>query len=537
MNKIVLFIAVCFLCISTFYFDPVSNAYAVSDNRHPVNIYSQYLPIDTIQERKPNGEENDLLMVSEKNGDTVTCYFQNDKENNFNCKQYNKNDYPELYTGFIKNYLGSNKKAKQYAYFINSSGLLLTECELSIQQINDNPYIKNCQIRRDIKLPVRIISGKVLSSVNKLLLIGENSEVYRCSYNSENKISGCYLAGIKNISATDAEFNPVYNKVYLYSANTGKVYACDAINGDNSIKNCLPVDLNTDFPDANIRKVISVPDGKHVLLAEKSTLHYCNINNQTMKLDNCVTVYDKFYNIVSLTYSKNNDTLLYVLDNNAVKACYFDDVEVHCHEIKLNNNSKLISANKLSSATAFTFVSLKIKNKGGYKLKASYTTKIDADIGVNIRDEKGMFFNSGKKLLIKRGSGIELHAVGGNTKCFIANEPGEIHCSRGALNMACYYNNSSKYIINGSCSFNSYKSLCSANLLTYLQLSGNAIKSCGYWKINYKKNNITAACNYYDDLTRDNTISCLSVWKAMKSNNIFTTDLNGRLCIGCGLKS
>ena len=507
------------------------NAHYLSDTLSADTLSTDTLPTGTIQERKPNGEEKDLLIVSEKNGDTVTCSFQNDKLNNFNCKQYNKNDYPGLSTSFIKKYSTSNKGAIQYGYFLSHPGSLLTECRLCVKDIDDSPYIKNCQTRKDIKLPVRIISGKVLSSINKLLLIDENAGIYQCNYNAENKISGCYPTEIKKISATDAEFNPAYNKVYLYSSNTNEMNSCDATDDNVCIKNCLPVNLNTGFPVANIRQVISVPGGNHVLLAEKSTLHYCDINNQTMELDNCITVYDKFYNIASLVYSKNNDNLLYVLDNNMIKACYFDDTEVHCDKLKVNNNIKLISANKLSSARVTAFSSVKVTNKGGYKLSVSYTDNKDSDIGKNIRDSKNLFINGSEKLEAKNGSGIELHAIDGNTKCFRVNKPGEIHCSRGTLNMACYYNGSSKNIINGPCPFDLYKNLCTPEVFAYAKnLSGEAKQHCHYWKMYHKKNHITIRCGYesiWGHIYHDNNLSCYSVWKAMKGNSKFSYQKNG----------
>ena len=520
MCRVILFITVYYFCSSIFYLGPISKACALSGNSTYSNKYYHEMPAEAPAKEKTQKKEvgNDLLVISGKSGDPVTCSLLDDKK--FHCDQYNKADHSELRTGFIKNYLAGSEKTIQYAYFLNDTGRLLTECQINIKKINDKPDINNCKARKDIKIPVKITSGKVLSSVNTLLLIAEDSEVYQCGYDPKNKISGCYPAGLKNLSATNAAFNSLYNKIYLYSANTNKVYSCNFSIDSDSIEKCSPLDLNTGFPDNNIQQITSAPDGQHILLNEKSSLHYCNIDKKKMEINNCMNVYDNFYNIISLTYSRNNDNILYVLDGDIIKSCYLDDTEVHCSKIELNNNIKLIAANKISSTTIFTFLSVKVTNKGGYLLTASYTTLFNSDKKTNIREENNLRLNNSKNLLIKGGAGLELHAMAGRTKCFIVDAPGEIHCNRSTMNMACYYNNSSKNIINKPCPSSLYKTSCTPDIFNYVKTSGNAETTCYRWSIDYKKKEVTADCyiDYFsvDGCTKYNALPCDYIQQAMQ---------------------
>ena len=482
-------------------------------------------PLNFIKE-KNTGEGKDSLIILEKNGNTEICSLLEDKK--FNCRQYDKINHQPFYASFVKDYLSTNKKAMQYIYFINNKGSL-TECQFHVNKIDTKPDIGNCQIREDIKIPVKIISGIVLSTANKLLVMANNSEIYECGYNSENKISGCYNTGIKNIAIAHATFDPINSKVYFHSTRDDKIYSC---NFTNKPYKCLPLDLHTGFPDKNIQQIAIVPDGMHILLAEKSILHYCKIDNKKMTLNSCLNVYDKFTDITSLTYSKNHDNTLYILDENMIKSCHFDDTEVHCHKIKSNNNIKFMSSNALSSATVFTFLSIKIKNKGGYELKTLYTASLKPNIEGYIRKQKYTVINHSEKLLVKSGSGLELRAIGGNAKCFIIDKPGEIHCNRSTLNMACYYNHSTQNIINGPCPLNSYKTLCSPDVIQYAKHSGNAGKSCGGWKTDYKKNIINisyceAPGNYCPGIYYKNKVPCSFIKQAMKFNKKIKNHLGG----------
>ena len=533
MNKIILFIATCCFCISIFYLDAIAKVYAVSGNGFSASMHLQHLSTD-VPGKKGQGKEagKDLLVISGKDGRTATCSFLDDKK--FHC---NKTDNPRLYMSFIKRYFGVNKRAMQYAYFLDDTGKLLIECKFNIKKVNYNEDISNCQARKDINLPVKMLSGKVLSTANKLLLIGENSEIYQCSYDSANKISGCYSIGMKNMAATDVMFDPVMNKVYFYSDSANKLYSCNFIYDSDSIENCLPVSLNTGFPDENIQHVTMVPDNRHILLSEKNTLHYCNIDNKKSELSHCVSVYKKFSNLTSLTYSKNNDKLLYVIDDNMIKACYFDDTDVYCHKMELNNDIREMSLGKISSATVFTFVSIRVDNKGGYRLKASYTTQLNSNMGINIREKKSLALDDRKYILAKGGSGVELQAVGGNTKCFMVDMPGRMYCSRGTLNMACYYNNLSSSIINGSCPSSLEKNSCTPEAILHMKTSGNAALTCGKWMVNYKENKITTICktDYLKSHVYDveNTLSCYTALQALRYNKkVFNR--HGHLVIAWG---
>ena len=534
MSKVILFITTYYFCSSIFYLEPISKVYALSGNSTYSNKLYYKMPTETLAKKKTQKKEtgNDLLVISGKSGDPVTCSLLDDKK--FHCNQYNKTDHSELRTGFIKNYLAGSEKTIQYAYFLNDTGRLLTECQINIKKINDKPDINNCKVRKDINFPVKITSGKVLSSVNTLLFIAEDSEIYQCGYDSKNKISGCYPTGLKKLSATDVAFNSLYNKIYLYSANTNKVYSCNFSFDSDSIEKCSPLDLNTGFPDNNIEQITTSPDGQHILLNEKSTLHYCNIDKRKMEINNCMNVYDKFYNIISLTYSRNNDNILYVLDGNIIKSCYLDDTEVQCHKIELNNNIKLTAANKISSAKIFTFLSVKVTNKGGYLLSASYTTLLNSDKKTNIREKNNLTLNNSKNLLIKGGTGLELYAVAGRKKCFMVDAPGEIHCNRSTMNMACYYNNSSKNIINRPCPSSLYKTSCTPDIFNYVKTSGKAGRTCYWWSIDYKNNKVTANCYIFYFLIptgiEPNSLSCDYIQQAMQHNKKIVNK-NGKLTI------
>ena len=498
-------------------------------SNNPIIRLSSHSTSDGIHKEAEQIKEkgNDSLIISGENGNMATCSLLDDKK--FHCNQYDKINQQKLYSGFIRDYSLIDTKAMQYAYFINDSGSL-TECQFNIKKINDKPDIGNCNIRSDIKLPVKIKYGKVLSTVNSLLLISEDSEIFQCGYSLENKITGCYSIGMKDIAATEAIFDSLHNKVYLYSGDSNKLYSCNFINGGGSIENCLPVKLNTNFPDKNIQHVIMSPDSSHILLAENSSLHYCDINDGKLALNNCMTIYDKFYNVTSLAYSQNNDKVLYIVDNKMIKSCYLDDLEMRCHKMELNNNIQEISVNKLLSTTIFTYIPIKITNKGGYYLQIFYTTLFNSDRKINIRKQKELTIADSENLLVKGGSGIELHAESGNTKCFIVNQPGEIHCNRGTLNMACYYNGSSKKIINKSCPFSSYKNACTPDVLKYARTSGTAGQTCRNWKMNYKENYITVDCRKPNFSFIHNIISCYPIQLAMKLHKQLVNK-NGKIVI------
>ena len=463
---------------------------------------------------KEPAKGNDSIIISGENGDVATCSLMDDEK--FHCDQYHKNNYRQLYTSFIKNYSPIDTEVMQYAYFLDKSGLLLTECQFNTHKMSLTPDLGSCKIRKDIKLPAKIIYGKFLPTVNRLLLIGEDSEIYQCSYNAENKITGCYPMEMKNIAATNVAFNSFYNKVYLYSDSTHKFYSCNLIEDSDSLENCFPVNLTAGFSDKNIQHIVITPDERHILLAEKSSLHYCNIDNEKNELNTCINIYNKFFNITSLAYSKNDYNTLYIIDNNIIKSCHFDDTEMHCHKMELNNSIKEISPIKLSSATVFTFFPITVINMGGYYMNISYTTLLHSNKNINVRKQKNIIFFDSEDLVVKGGSGLELHAIAGNKKCFIVDKPGTIYCSRGTLNMACYYNDSSADVINKSCPLSSYENACTPDALQYAKTSGDAIQTCKNWKMNYAKNNITLNCQKKDYSYGHNVISCYLAGLAMQ---------------------
>ena len=497
MYKFILLMMACYFFISTSCSASVSKT---PDSHH--------LQPDDVHEKEPI-KGNDSLMISGEDGKTATCSLLDDKK--FYCTKY---DNSKRYAGFIKDYLPTDKKEEQYVYFLNDAGSLLNECQFNIRKKGTEPDIGSCHTRDDIRIPVKILTGKVLSEINSLLLLGEDSEVYQCSYNRDNVLTGCYPTGMKNFTATEMAFDPLYHKIYFYSAGTDKIHSCDVTG--KSIDNCSTVNLNTDFPDKNIRHVTVASDGKHMLLSEQSILHYCEIDNEKLELNQCVNVYDKFRNLTSLAYSKNNDQVLYAIDDHMIESCHFDDIEVHCHKLELNHDIETISANTLSTTKVFTFFSVKVKNLGGYSLSVWYRDLPDPARNPDSWKLSQLLLSQSANILVKGGSGIQFHAMGGQTKCFMLNKAGELHCSRGIRNMACYYNGSSKTIINEACPLPALsKNMCSAAIVKYARTSGEAEKSCSGWKVSNLDN--TISCWSYNFRTT-NSISCYAVKKAMRFN-------------------
>ena len=505
---ILLLIAGCFfICISC----------SVSFSK---TLDSYNLQREDMNERVPE-KGNDSLIILGENGNTITCSLLDDKK--FHCNLNGSKGY----TGFTKDYLVTDTTEKQYVYFLNDAGSLLTECQFNIRKKGAKPDIGNCQARKDIILPVKILTGRIIPGINKLLLLGENSEIYQCSYGPENKITGCYPGGLKSFAATDIILDSLHNKIYLYSASAEKIYSCSYTSDSNSIKNCSPLNTNTGFPDKNIRHVTMTSDQEHMLLTEKHILHYCNIDNEKLELSNCVNVYDKLSNITSLAYSKNNNQILYVIDDHIIKSCYFDDIEVHCYKMDLNADIKGISAFKLLTANVFTFLPVKVKNLGAYSLSVLYKNSLNPGREGDRWKQKKLLISQSVNLLVKGGTGIQLHAAGGDTKCFIINRAGEIHCNRGARNMACYYNDSSKKIINTSCPLPAPSTLCTASVVDYVKRVDN---KCYPLKVSKRDNTIIARCWGRSDILRDNKISCYAIQKAMRLHKKIKSD-DGTLVI------
>ena len=434
---------------------------------------------------------------------SVSCNSVDKK--NLLCKEYKKKIAPGASSVFIRDYTSTDASKKQYAYLLDSQGWTLTECSFNPDNVLKSA-IDNCKVRRDIHFPVQIVSGSVLSEANMLLLTGLNSEVYQCQYDSKNRLKGCKNTGLMNLKSTHILYDSVYRKVYFYSRESNKINACNIV--EQSISSCYSINVDSSITSATVRDTAISSDFSHILFADKSTINYCSLNSWEPRLEKCIRLSDHFSNIRSIAYSKIHQSLLYVLDNKVIKACSIKNNKISCDTMNSNDNIAEMPVNKLTVSANYlpagiNVLPIKIKNKGGYVLEATY--------GSYNKDKysKGQYRRTviSKKLAVGKqstsnilaGSAVELHALSGHKKCIFVDKPGEINCTRSAHTMKCYHNGSSKKVINGPCPPTSFKVACTPgamkNFNRAILYQRHSTSFCSY-NVNEEKGKIGVHCRY-----------------------------------------
>ena len=418
---------------------------------------------------------------------SVLCNSIGDKK--IICKQHKNNSLLEESSAiFIGDYAPDDSIKKQYAYMLDKTGTELKECSFDPDDLLTGE-INNCETRKDIIFPVKIISGKVLKEAHMLLLTGENSDIYQCNYTEKNRLKSCQNIGLVNFEFTHISFSAANQKIYFYSKKNNKMNACNIVG--QSISNCYSVSLDSSITDDTVRDTAISSDVSHILLADKSTINYCSLNCWEPRLEKCIRLSNHFSNITSLAYSKISKNFLYVLDNNIMKVCLIKDNKINCEAMILNDKIAKIPADKFTVSANYlraglNLLPLRIKNKGGYILKATYSTYSKNEsqrLGATKQLALGHQFTRG----ILGGSAVELYALSGKTKCIIVDEPGEVSCTRSTFTMACYYNGSSQKVMDGSCPLTSFKIACTPQVIKRLK----NLTMSNHYKVNEREGKIT----------------------------------------------
>ena len=444
-----------------------------------------------------NREIQDGLTFSGVDGGSfVSCNSTVNKK--FLCHKDSGKLFSGLSTLFIKDYLPDNSATSQYAYLLDMAGIELTECSFSPDKITSGAF-SHCKPRRDINLPVKIVTGKVWPAANMLFLLDQNSTVYQCGYDKKNRLKGCKNIGMSNLEATRISFDSAHQKVYFYSGTTGRLNACNLFN--QRIEGCFAVSTDESIINDDIQEMLISRDSSSMLFSGRSVIHHCSIDRERPRLKNCVSLSDNFFNISSVAYSKVNPQLLYVLDNNIMKSCYMNSGGMRCDRTELGDDLSKMAVNKFFLSANYlqagiNFIPVTIKNSGGYTLKTTHTTWKK---GEKYFDKTVNRLMSGQKkqIHVMAGLPVELNAISGNTKCFVIDEPGTITCRRSISNMACYYgadSGKSKKIIHGQCPDDVLTLNCTEKLLKYVKSSGNAGRYCKDWHMGRWSGTIKARC-------------------------------------------
>ena len=473
----------------------------------------------------PNNKIQDGLTFSSANRNLfLSCNATVNKK--FLCRKNNSEKFSGLPTPFIKDYLPENATTSQYAYLLDIAGLELTECSFSPDKILSGIF-RDCKPRRDINLPVKIISGKVWSAENMLLLIDKDSTIYQCDYDEKNRLKTCKNAGMSYFKATQIAFDSAHKKIYFYSQKTRKLSTCNLSN--RSIENCFSISTDDSIANDDIQEILMSPDHSDILLSGKSIIHHCSIDNEMPRLKNCVDLSDNFSNISSLAYSKTNQHLLYVLDNKIMKSCYINSGKIKCSATNLGNNLSRTSVNRFYLSANYlqagiNLLPVTIKNNGDYTLRTTYKTwKTQQEIA-----SKRLLFTNSIDAKIMAGSPVGLHVVGGKKKCFLIDDPGSITCKRSITNTECYYETDQgeqKKVYDGACSADLLGSACTPKLLDYIKTSGHT--SGGVckddWDVDLWRDTIKTQCARYVDrcvfanqcIYQTSSINCHIAKKAM----------------------
>ena len=433
----------------------------------------------------------DGLTFSKENGSLSALCNTIDKKKLLCTKEIKKEITSGFSSIFIRDYASSDVSKKQYAYLIDRTGREITECSFNPDNILTEA-INNCEIRKDIHLPVKIISGLLLSEANMLLLTGQSSEIYQCQYDSENRLKSCKNTGLMNFDSTHMAFDAIHKKIYFYSKKANKINACNIV--EQTVRNCYSVNIDSSMTNDTVQNILISSDFSHILLADKSTINYCSLNSWEPRLEKCIHLSDHFSSITSLAYSKNQGNLLYVLDNNIMKSCLIKDNKISCDTMSSNDNIEEMPVNKFTVSVNYlragiNLLPVKIKNKGGYILKATYSTYSKGEkqrVGTSKKTAAGQKFIPN----ILAGSAVELYALAGRTKCIIVDKPGTISCTGSTFTMACYYNGSSKRVIDGDCPLTSFKITCTPKVIKRLK---STVRHCTF-HVNEEKGLITSRC-------------------------------------------